>query len=403
MLNIAGGTYHEHCLSPHWQEFYGSGLRAAAATCRLSDSVSLSTYVPNAMTELAEALSVAFAVRLNVTQSDQSVRFEYSHGLSIPMIQPDPCVVRKQAPIPLDAKNVLRFGFVEGDAVITAENAVYDPQSAYDPRPFGENGSTAKRLAVVLNGREVSMLSGERDAEQGARSILAAEKAEAVVVKQGSRGALVVAEAGVERVPAYRTDRVWPIGSGDVFAAVFAHYWAERDLKAADAANLASLAAAYYCGSRTLPIPYGYQDSYRPPALSLRPRDQIGEKQVYLAGPFFTTAQLWLVDEARTALLDQGVLVFSPYHDVGRGPASHVVLADLKGLDTAAVVLAVLDGLDAGTLFEIGYARSRGIPVIAFVQNEKEEDLKMLEGTDCELVDDFVSAVYRAVWRATGV
>lgn len=205
MLDIAGGTYLEHCLSPHWEEFYGSGLRAAAATCRLSDSVSLAAYVPPSSRELAEAVSVAFGVNIAITESQQLVRFEYSHGLSVPIIHPDPCVVRKQAPIRLNAKNVLRFGFIEGEAVVTAESAVYDPQSAYDPRPFRENGSTSKRLAVVLNGREVWMLSGERDAAQGARRILTLEKAEAVVVKQGSRGALVVTESGAERISVIRT------------------------------------------------------------------------------------------------------------------------------------------------------------------------------------------------------
>jgi nucleoside 2-deoxyribosyltransferase len=59
-----------------------------------------------------------------------------------------------------------------------------------------------------------------------------------------------------------------------------------------------------------------------------------------------------------------------------------------------------LDGLDSGTLFEIGYARAMNKPVIAFVQNENEHALKMLVGTECEIVDDFVSSIYQTTWTA---
>jgi nucleoside 2-deoxyribosyltransferase len=92
--------------------------------------------------------------------------------------------------------------------------------------------------------------------------------------------------------------------------------------------------------------------------------------------------------------------VFSPYHNVGHGPASKVVPADIKALDESDIVFALADGLDSGTIFEIGYARAKGKPVIVFVQRESEGDLKMLEGTDCEIVDDFASAIYRATWAA---
>ena len=61
-------------------------------------------------------------------------------------------------------------------------------------------------------------------------------------------------------------------------------------------------------------------------------------------------------------------------------------------------VFAVVDGLDAGTMFEVGYARALDIPVIACVQAEQEEDLKMLDGTGCKIFDDFVTAVYHTAW-----
>ena len=92
--------------------------------------------------------------------------------------------------------------------------------------------------------------------------------------------------------------------------------------------------------------------------------------------------------------------VFSPLHDVGMGRAHDVAPKDIEGLKVSRAVLALVDGLDAGTLFEIGYARSLGRPVVVLAQSTPEEPLKMLTGTSCEVVADFVTALYRAAWAA---
>ena len=119
---------------------------------------------------------------------------------------------------------------------------------------------------------------------------------------------------------------------------------------------------------------------------------------VYLAGPFFTLAQLWVVTQAREALQQMGLKVFSPYHDVGHGSAEDVVDKDLQAIKDCDLVLAIVDGLDAGTLYEIGYARAIDRPVVVYCEQEKREDLKMMEGSACHLVADFTSAIYRTVW-----
>jgi nucleoside 2-deoxyribosyltransferase len=92
--------------------------------------------------------------------------------------------------------------------------------------------------------------------------------------------------------------------------------------------------------------------------------------------------------------------VFSPYHDVGIGAAEDVVPQDIEALDECQAVLAIVDGADAGTLFEVGYARAKGIRVIAIAENESAEPLKMLRGTGCEVHSDLTTAVYRAAWAA---
>ena len=56
--------------------------------------------------------------------------------------------------------------------------------------------------------------------------------------------------------------------------------------------------------------------------------------------------------------------------------------------------------MDPGTVFEIGYARAKGKPVVVYCETPSGETHKMLEGTDCLIVADYVSAVYRTVWTA---
>jgi nucleoside 2-deoxyribosyltransferase len=90
--------------------------------------------------------------------------------------------------------------------------------------------------------------------------------------------------------------------------------------------------------------------------------------------------------------------VFSPWHDVGHGIASEVVLKDLDALDSSSIVFGVLDGLDSGTLFEIGYAIKSKIPVVGYVENESVESVKMLEGTNCILERDLTTAIYKCFW-----
>jgi sugar/nucleoside kinase (ribokinase family) len=71
--------------------------------------------------------------------------------------------------------------------------------------------------------------------------------AEVVIVKMGPEGAFVWTNTGTSQVPAFRTNRVWKIGSGDCFVAHFANAWMHEQLTPAAAAEKASKATAYYC------------------------------------------------------------------------------------------------------------------------------------------------------------
>jgi nucleoside 2-deoxyribosyltransferase len=121
---------------------------------------------------------------------------------------------------------------------------------------------------------------------------------------------------------------------------------------------------------------------------------------VYLAGPFFTLQDRWLIEETRDALSGFGIRVFSPLHDVGEGDAEVVAPKDLEALTESKFVLALLEGLDPGTLFEVGFARAREIPVLAYVGEVSPTHLKMISGSKCAIERDYTTALYRTAWNA---
>lgn len=399
MIHIAGGAYFECCDEPYWQELFGSGVRAAASLSGLTSDIKLSTYVDQtyAATLKAKAASYGFAIEPSVI--GQVVSFYYTHGLSVPLINPHPIKIPDTIPLKVEAENILRFGLIEGSAVVHGDNVVYDPQSAYGARPFEQNGSTAKRLAIVANYIESAALSGEVNIEKILSTLLAQNNVEVVVIKQGAKGAIVATSKARELIPVYETDYVWPLGSGDVFSAHFAYRWAKEGMMPVEAAVMASKAAAVYCNSMALPVPKDYSQDFG--FAPVKTGVDFSAKKVYLAGPFFNMSQRWQIKEALLNLRGIGFNVFSPFHDVGTGSAHDIYKPDIEALNESDIVFACLDGLDSGTLFEIGYAIARGTPVIVYVQSESEGDLKMIEGSPCFVCSDFCTAIYKTAWVAT--
>lgn len=393
MTTVAGGLYVERCVEPRWDDAYGSGGRAAAALSAAVPGIRLLTYRAPGMSDAEASLCSAYGMRIEGPHVPQEVAFDYFHSLSVPRITPRPDAIARQDDIEAEDEVVLRFGMLEGGARVSARTAVYDPQSAFDPRPFAENGSRAERVALILNRLEARRFSGEDDPERGVNRLLERGDADVIVLKMGGHGALVATGAETWRVPAYRSDTVFKIGSGDVFSAAFTQFWAVEGRAPAEAADLASRATSRYVDTRALPIG-GADELARAGAVPVSP----GRGRIYIAAPFFNLAERWLVEEIRTQLLNMGVPVFSPLHDVGEGPGEIVAPLDLMGLDDCQAVLAVLNGSDAGTIFEIGYAVARGIPVVALAQNMRPEDVKMPAGSGCRIVGDVVSAIYHSVW-----
>ena len=394
MITVVGGVYGETCIEPFWDDVFGSAGRAAAAISGFLPNVRLVTYRAKELVEGIDNLVAAYGLEISGTEVDSGVRFEYIHSLGTPRIVPRPDAIGSHAPLVVKDDVVLRFGMLEGTAKVTGRRVIYDPQSAFDPRPFRENGSSAETLALILNRLEGGKLTGKEDPAEMAEVILASGEADVVIVKMGGHGALVAAKGTpFVRIPAYRSENVWKIGSGDVFSGAFAYFWGVKEMDAQEAAELASRATSHYCGTRALPIlPIAELQSSAFKAVAPT------SGRIYIASPFFNLGERWVVEEVRNQLLHLGVEVFSPLHDVGVGPGEIVAKQDLEGLDRCDVVLAILNGGDAGTIFEIGYAVARGTPVVALAQNVRPEDLKMPIGSGCKVYGDLVTAIYQAIW-----
>lgn len=395
-LTVVGGVYREMVSWPASDVVFGSAGRAACSIATMGVAVELYGYADALIDETMSGQSKFYGIDWRPTRIDRGVSFRYMHGLATPAISDHSSNAQT---LDIQAERVLRYGMLEGDSRVNADWAVYDPQNTYKPTWFHSNGSKAENLAIVLNEDEAAtLLRKHLPAEAAVAAVAKVESAKVVVLKRGPRGALVWENGQTHTIPAFETHRVSKVGSGDQFAAQFARAWMIDGLGARDAALEASKATAYYCEHREFPTRDDLSE-FAPAPLLLGPRWLEGYRaKVYLAGPFFSLNQLWMVEEARRLLRHMGLDVLSPYHDIGVGPASQVVPGDIAAINACDLVYAIGDGLDAGTIYEVGYARALGRPVVVYAENETTESLKMMEGTDCFIYRDFVSSIYRAAW-----
>jgi hypothetical protein len=289
----------------------------------------------------------------------------------------------RQPSIRVGGEAVLRFGFLEGNAVVNAGRAVYDPQTWPDSAPFGANGSVAGELAIVLNEHELRSASGRDDIGAAAAHLIDQQGAAVVVAKRGTRGATVFEHGGrIRHVPAFRSSRVFKIGTGDVFSAIFAHQWAEARLPPVEAADLASRSVAAYCSTGRLPLA----------GESLRNTSPVGSTTpgpVALEGAVNTIGRRYTMEEARFSLRELGVEVTSPTLDYTAG----------EGAKPAAV-LVLADGLDGSAADRVRRAQAAGTPIIVLRENGVEAVGGPLDDTRTTVTDDFASALYFAAWAA---
>ncbi|GAA3968037.1 PfkB family carbohydrate kinase [Mucilaginibacter dorajii] len=393
ILNIIGGTYYETCREPFWDELYGSGLRAAHALSEKPSKVVFHTNIGKVDYDKLVCISEAIGITTKAKLIPYTNTFAYDHPLAEPYF--DRIEVNDEEIIYADL--IVQFGMIEGNKKVKAKKAIYDPQSPGNPQSFWSNGSDTQELIWVANIGEMEIFTGAVSLKGIKEYLFSVENVVAAVIKKGTDGAIIIQRDKDDfHVPVFKTKHVWPIGTGDIFTASFAYNYLIENHSIEESAINASLATAYYTETKSLPLPQLIDES----KFERFYKESKVKPKIYLAGPFFNMAQRWMIEQFRVQLRNFGLDVFSPYHDVGLGNATQVVPLDIEAIKNCDIVLAIVDGLDAGTLFEIGFAKSLNLPVVVFVEDEKSEALTMLKGTNCLFEKDFSTVIYKTVWES---
>lgn len=401
-ITVVGGVYGEVCDFPRNQVIRGSAGRAAMALSTEAKT-SLFAFVDTEMRPQFQAICGKNDIQETFFIREQPIWFRYRHPLSEP-VRYDTNNLSKCDSV-ITANKCLVFGTIEERPTVRANKVIYDPQNVNTASVFSQNGSEANSIVYVVSLSEGKVLTQREDPEEIASEILNFVNVVGVIVKCGPQGAFVADKVQTEWVPCFPSERVYKIGTGDIYSAAIALFHLLDDHDLFESAWYASATVSRYVelpiertlfkGKETIINVARQAMNQRRPHCPKR----LSDKKVYLAGPFFNTAQQWLIDEARETLQSFGLEVFSPIHDVGEGPSDEVAPLDIAGIDASDIVLAILDGNDPGTLFEIGYARGRDIKVIVIAESCFERDLTMILGSGCGVASDFSTGIYAVCWE----
>lgn len=396
-MKIVGGIYREICVDPISDNLFGSALRATIAISRGCDELTLISMVEQSLKYEIIKIGKKFNFKTELLKRQNEIGFIYDTPLSSPRIYGlffNGKQMKKT--IKVEGGNVLFFGMIEASVEIVADYLVIDPQGSFEK--IKTRFWSANHLAIVANKWEVIKLLGlstEESTDAIAEELRSEFKADVAVIKCGALGATVADGITTYHIDAYKTPRVDPIGSGDIFSGVFAFFWGEMHYGPEIAAINASRATAQWVYRGPSEI-IGSDKTVKSPVAEVPVFGKCSK--VYLAAPFFTVSERWLVNLCRDALKRLGANVFSPLHNVGIGTTEKVVSKDIEGLNNSNSILALLDGMDPGAIYEVGYGISKGKQVVVYTGDKCSKKLTMVKGGNTHIHDNLASAIYDAVW-----
>lgn len=394
-ITVVGGLYRE--ISPKSDFFLGSGGRAALFLAEQNIDVKFITCATTQACKSFQASKRGFIssnsqIEIINQETESDISFEYSTYLFDPLIIGYEDFYERE----VNLDNCLYFGMLNANIKIKATNkVVYDPQNTSQPKKFNETGSVAGELAIVLNEHEAKAMVGSLETSDLIRKVKEVNSADIVVLKRGPYGARVLVNDEISDIPLFLSNKFNKIGSGDIFSACFAYSWIIENLDPIEAALKASKAVSVYVETQT------YENLSIILDRTFVELDQQNiARKIYLAGPFFSISELWLVEKIKAIFELYNIQVFSPYHAVGvSNNSSQIAQADLEGLENADNIFAISNNFDPGTIFEIGYAKALKKKVFMYLNYTAKKDLTMFEGTGCVISDDIDFLIYRAIWN----
>lgn len=395
MISVIGGTYREIDYDDISMDIYGSGYRC----CKfLLENNCFINYYTSGNHEVEKYLKEVKKVYTNfdfqLTKSEDLITFNYSFALDTPSIFPNILNINKTENIKVDSDNVICYGMLESEFNVIGKKVIYDPQTSLRPKKYSEIG-IAEELIYIVNMNEAKSISSQTDLDEIKKYFFSAENAFALIIKNGPYGAKLYLRNNDEfEIPSFITENVNKIGSGDIFTSCFGYYWMNKNLPLEECAILASKSTSIYCDKKVYVDVQDFDYDF----ITFQNKN-INDKQVYLAAPFFSLAELILIDKIRSAFLEFGVKVFSPYHDIGLGDEETIAIKDLQGIRNSDLIFCVFDNLDSGTLIESGFSLAMNKKIIGYHRTCEESQLLMLKPGDSKVFKNLTTAMYHAIWN----
>lgn len=388
---VVGGTYLEECDWPEWKRIMGPGVRAALAVSEVSPGSELYTYVHEGARPDLDSTMLANGLKAQVRIRSEPISFYYKHPLSSPPKQePNDLSFVESEPWNIEGETVLVFRLLESKVLVNADRAVFELSQRDEEVRRGD----IKKLALIAAENDfLDAFESKAGIRDFAAQTMAAHNADLMIVRTQSGGGVLFDGEVEHSIPAYAASEWFKIGAGNVFCAMFAHYWGEKKMDPLQAADLASRSSANYASTRALPV---VAEDKLPDMDTFDPSSKC---KIFVASPCNSMAQQWLLDEALRSFDNLGVETVSPY-ELGLDGA----LVENTDIETVLrgcnAVLALAEGADIPSVLAVGLARVRELPIVVLAEESKERRLDLWQGTDCEIARDFASAVYRALVAA---
>jgi hypothetical protein len=391
---IVGGVYKEECVSPRFAGLVGPGLRAAMTLSGLSTRVHLHTIAAQGLAEDIKA--TCDACRINVTlhkasgEPPRPITFWYANALR-PLVPAPRDTKGRRGQLKVKGESILLLGLMEARTTVVGGSVVYEPEAESPPDLFTKGPSRADRLGVVLKAQVFRKHSAGRQAPDVARSLMNETGAEVLIVRSELGSATVFqADHPPKVVGPYETRRWHRLGMGNVFSAIFAHHWVERQASAENAAREACRALAQYNeGGGSLPILdapaelLAEASHLHVPLMSepLRPTVRLeGCNARYVERHLFNDA----IDALEVLATDVETRV--PISDLDLAPTWN---------DSFSAMLVMADFADHDVLGEAARAAAAGKPVISYSEYPTFVAARLRGIAGVEPVDDFITAIYR--------
>jgi sugar/nucleoside kinase (ribokinase family)/nucleoside 2-deoxyribosyltransferase len=276
-----------------------------------------------------------------------------------------------------------------------------------DPKPNENSIEDAKKLlnlvdVLLVNEDEIKKLSGKSNIEEAIQDIRG-KGLKRIILKCGIRGCIVIDDSYIKTIPSYKSNSICTLGSGDVFAGAFvATFIDTKDLLYST--DLASCVVSHFIEHTTTECVLNKEATqYEMTKRTKIDIPDIREKGVYLAGPFFCIQERMWVEKVCNTLENAGLRVLSPSRENGiidenwtQQEKQQIFLSDIKLIEQANVVVALLDHDDSGTYFEIGYAYKKGIPIIGLRTSNTQLNNMILFGCHkiTKTIEELIEEIY---------